>query len=623
MQGLRVSCVPSSTRLIMPLIFKQVEAENHTDFHVLAIAERDASYVIRLLFMCSHLRDRSEKTIQPTYPISQEKVREAAQNIVRNSGWIPKNTKTVFRSSENVWVQVPHAVTTTGVAVVKNTSAYHVVLNAWAYMLDIPINHTHVRTVCRLSDPLYVGTLKLINLALNGRMDSYTIRCFLLEMEYGLIATGQRLSKIEDANERENQRRVLDGTRAFLMNEVIFGRLIEDLRASADQAQAQGISTTSPSQPRSATIDPVGLKTAVDIINDIKLPLPTGPQPLPTNIADWIAKFQKSHGEFMARMKRKGNFPLKIGEEAELLDTQVFSAIGAIWRPLWNKNIKFSFATPNSCLLHRKKELMGAETRAIAGIGGEYPLILPLLGHGDDFLTGHEQLDIDKKKAEEAKNKGAPKEVGKKSSETLGHYVLIVADRVTEDNVWLRLWDSFPNYSNVGAIWTIATTLVRQIGWLRYDVNTNHAVVADIPGIQGGKEEALIQPFGSNTCGLLVVLNAWAVMLNIPTIGKKRRGSLPNKEFSTIGHEILNCVMAGCYDTETIYAFMVAYGFTAKPNPTGSSQPVVQVHAMEMDDNKLKTIIAKEVNAERDARIHHIMATGACPSRSAQDRGVK
>ncbi|KAL9119528.1 MAG: hypothetical protein Q9187_003917, partial [Circinaria calcarea] len=505
-QGPHVSFVSPSSRLIMPLFFRQGEAENDTDYHALVIAEQGRSGAIRLLFMCSHLKDRSERRIMPTYPISQERLREAAQNIVRNSGWIPQNVKPDFRTSSNLWINVPHAVATTGVAVVKNTSAYQVVLNAWAYMLDIPIHGHHGRNVCQLSDPLYVGTLKLINLALDGRMDSQTIRCFLLEMEYGLIATGRRLSKIEDANERQNNRRVLDGTRAFLMNDVIFGRLMEDLRASPNQARAQGISTASLSQQPSATVDPMQLQTTMDIIKSIKPLLPQGPQPGSSNNTDWMAKFEKSHGEFVAQMEITEKFPLKIGKDAELTDTQIFAAIGAIWRPLWNKNIKFSFATSGSCILHRTKATMGVENRAIAGTGGEYPLILPLLGHGKSFLTGDEQWVIDQKKAEAAKKKGEEKQ----SSKTLGHYVLIIADRLTDtqDTVRLRLWDSLPTYANEEAIWNAASTLVRQIGWLDYNVDTNKAVVADGHTIKCRKQAALIQHPDSNTCGLLVVLNA-------------------------------------------------------------------------------------------------------------------
>ena len=625
----QVSSVSPSDSLIMPLFFRQGEAGNNRDHHVLAIAERiDQAGAIRLIFMCSHLRDRSERKEVVEFPISQRIIREATRNIVRNSGWMPNNLKPVFSGENEAWPKVPDAVATTGVAAIKDTSAYQVVLNAWAYMLDIPINTQHVRNVRQLSDPLYIGTLKLINMALDGRMDSRTIRCFLLEMEYGLNTVGRRLINVKDVDERRDQRRVLDGTRAFLMNDEIFRRLIEAFRTNSNQAPAQGISRASSSEKPNAGVGPVegtgggpdkpadtqtpteaNSNTTMDLIKNIKPPSPKGPQTEPMIETNWMEKFRSSHDPFVAQMKKVKQYHLKIGKNIELSDEQVFSAIGAIWYPLWQKGVRFCFATPSTCIMNRRLEKLVVGNRAIAGTGGQYPLILPLLGHGNNFLTGEEQAE------EEEKMKKKGKSVNKKLKNDpvtgwaiqggLGHHVLIVADRVTteDDTIRLRLWDSFPTHTDKGAIWGAANTLVRQIGWLDFGVENNAAVVVNPKAILTSQEEALEQPSDTNTCGLHVILNAWAVMLNIQTTGLRREGSISDKVFCKIGHEVVNCVMAGCYDTETIQSFMVAYGFAANPNNADPKQSPVQVNAVRMEEDQLEVIIQDILDHEREEKV--------------------
>ena len=618
-----VTAVSPSDSLIMPLFFRQGEAGNNRDHHVLAIAERIGHHGrIHLSFMCSHLRYRSEKKEVLEFPVRQEIILEVAQNIVRNSGWMPNNMKPIFNDS--YWQIVPDAVATTGVAAVKDTSAYQVVLNAWAYMLDIPINTRHARNVRRLSDPLYETTLAAINMALDGRMDSRTIRHFLLEMDYGLNTHGRRLGKIGDVDERQNQRRVLDGTRAFLMSDEIFDRVIKAFRASPNQALAQGISRASTSEKPNVVVGPAEgtggvskqpagtqsptkaeIQQISDLLTAIKPPPSKDPQPGPTIKTDWIAKFRSSHRSFMTQMRKVKPFPLKIEGNIELHDEHIFSAIGAIWHPLWEIDVKFSLATSSTCMMNRHLDRLPVSSRAIAGTGGQYPLIIPLLGHGDNFVT-NEELSEEQIAADEKKDKNKKPKQGEWIVEG-GHYVLIVADRIAPegDNIRLRLWNSFPTYTTEAAIRPVATTLIQQIGWLDFDMETNTPVVAS-PNLMFEAQHALVQPQGTNSCGLHVVLNAWAVMLNIQTTGSRREGVRSDNDFCKIGNEVLNCVMAGCYDTETIRSFMVAYGCAVNPDNANSSQPLVQVNAVRMTDAILTPIIRAIIDEEQVVRFTSI-----------------
>ena len=109
--------------------------------------------------------------------VSMSEILTRAQQIIRNSGWLDENRSTteVPYTITSFPKRVPHQVG-------ENSCALHVILNAWAVILDIPIQATLLRRGRIESDKFDVASLtflrqgfNLVNLALEGYMDSVTI----------------------------------------------------------------------------------------------------------------------------------------------------------------------------------------------------------------------------------------------------------------------------------------------------------------------------------------------------------------------------------------------------------------------------------------------------------------
>lgn len=263
----QATCVPRAIkRFIMPLTFgggiqnppldkEGADAEESTaDYSVLAAAEYSSqgkeSISIRLIFWYSKPRYIGQEGANAAaLPLSEELIRETARSIVRNSrftlGLRPK-----FDSENEEWRPVPDAMVSGSV----ETSPYHLVLHAWAYMLDIPIKARHTREVNTVNDVLYTQTRELINLALRGSLNLETIRWFLLEVGYALDRPGPRLNQklIQTKNAEGLEAQKEDDVRscrAYLMNEVVFNKIISDLRSDKDVKHIRPIGVSKVGDP--------------------------------------------------------------------------------------------------------------------------------------------------------------------------------------------------------------------------------------------------------------------------------------------------------------------------------------------------------------------------------------
>ncbi|KAL9111092.1 MAG: hypothetical protein Q9187_007974, partial [Circinaria calcarea] len=160
----QATCVPRSKRFIMPLIFgnglpnpplnkKGAVAENNTaEYSILAAAEQlsnnGVTITIRLIFWYSKARDVAEAGASTaTSPLSEGLIRRTAQSIVRNSNF-SLGRKPIFDNENEEWRPVPDALVRGSL----ETSSYHLILHAWAYMLDIPIQAHHTREVNTMDD---------------------------------------------------------------------------------------------------------------------------------------------------------------------------------------------------------------------------------------------------------------------------------------------------------------------------------------------------------------------------------------------------------------------------------------------------------------------------------------
>ena len=218
-----------------------------------------------------------------------------------------------------------------------------------------------------------------------------------------------------------------------------------------------------------------------------------------------------------------------------LWDDQVMTSIGVVWDALRQNDILFA-VSPLEDLQHcRKKGDTGIECKVALGPN---PFIIPLTLW-----------------SEESPNVGQ-----------LGHHLLAVAQVTDRGPIKIKLMDSSPGRIAKQHIQAVIAGLIMYSGWLGKDGKRPRRVW---PAIEFDEcvvpEQELV-----NACGLNVVLNAWAEMLNI-SINRSRHRVKACKdgyeELAESAHflrqaiEIFDLAISGHMDTETILAFMIWYGY--------------------------------------------------------------
>ena len=148
--------------------------------------------------------------------------------------------------------------------------------------------------------------------------------------------------------------------------------------------------------------------------------------------------------------------------------------------------------------------------------------------------------------------------------------------------------------------------LVTNSGWLGVDIYGNPLAVQ--PNFVLEENQTVPDQQGINTCGLYVILTAWAQMLNIPITNsltkdeKVRRRANRNwrsyKQFHTTAIEIINLALAGYMDSETVQAFFNVYGYSDKRLHEEAGRPAAEqlrrVHAVRMTATTLGDAIEDE-----------------------------
>lgn len=177
--------------LIMPLLFnpdddpippqmmgKKIGAVRSEDGHfLLVIAERKSANANEVTL---RIMDSAPGSM------SSNVYRAAAQNIVRYSGWMG-----VDRAGKPLAVKPQFTEEIVNVPLQSDdvSCGVHVIFNAWAYMLGIPITPNAVRG----NRSLYKEGRDLINLALTGCLNIQTIQAFLNSYRYSQPQSQQSL----------------------------------------------------------------------------------------------------------------------------------------------------------------------------------------------------------------------------------------------------------------------------------------------------------------------------------------------------------------------------------------------------------------------------------------------
>ena len=171
----------------------------------------------------------------------------------------------------------------------------------------------------------------------------------------------------------------------------------------------------------------------------------------------------------------------------------------------------------------------------------------------------------------------------------LGHLVLAVAKRSSSGSKDIRIVvrDSLVGHVNKDVVRLKASTIAKGSSWIGHNDEGNPASQNPEHPFSYSFVDRIVpqQPKASNSCGLSTILNAWAVMLGIPTHQEvKRRSGRSSKDYLIDGLEIVNLALSGFMDSRTIQAWMNVYGFSKRQNPRDSDEgPSFQINAVSMN----------------------------------------
>ena len=610
-------------------------ADNTVGHFVLAVAERvpSSGNGVRLRFWDSAPGAAGRNSIRGT-----------ARQIVRNSGWLPPDVWPMFVNDED-WAESPrqHGL----------SCGLHVVLNAWAYMLNIPINPKQSNF---MKGNFYHEALEIINLALRGLMDATTIRAFLQSYDYAVPRRFEDAQRQETSTMPDVRRDMHHLPQTTLINEEILGRIINRLenlaasQASAEEAQryhgpralgqkprkkptppgpideppSHGGSSPpktpplrkqtppkqGPSLPRSRKTSPRKTSSSTRGTSSAGPPKSGTSSPPGSRLTweellrDGIARHrdnarQEEEEKKMTEEPKEDLHLLLEKESGALDDDHVSYAIASIWHGLrvgsTDKQAGFAFGEPMTFRLNR------TSAAGMPAVGSPYPLIIPMLFPRNEYPQEEGQ-----KRVREQKAKGGFQNVNTNRVGGVGHFVLGIAER-TENDVRLDYMDSAQGSISPETIKRTARALVSNTGWMGIDASGN--ILPATPNYIIEITRLVPAQRLRNNCGFHVIINAWAYMLGIPIhrdITRRRlaiRGEAKHDaQFYVVGKRIMNLALRGHMDSRTIQAFFNVYGYSKQQDPNNQDQRVRDVNAQRMNLEILHNIVEdlreQEVAAE-------------------------
>ena len=554
-------------------------------------------------------------------------IRRVARNTVRHSGWLgdiwPR-----FDESEEYWVDV--------LAQSGNKSGEHTVLNAWAYMLDIPLATTRERG---LGYSFYGKVREMIVLALRGQLDSLTIRAWLQHSKY---AVDEPLSQLQESQAQQpDLPNKLRNMQTVALNQDAFNQIVKEM-----YAQEQDGKQTHTMKWDDVTVEPHGQHIDLKVLPSVTLP-PSGQYSI-----SWQDPAFEQYPAF--RQHLVSTQDLVVRQDSALASSQDSNASSSTiyrsvkppspadaspktWRQSLDQGLALNIAESvytsrdpnnawkNATVIRRRSEL--DDYNVVVGIAPIWEGIKRLGRPDFDFAYagtdifaaggGLEEvgavgewsrfimpLYFSKIDPRELENQGK----GKPIIDDVGHLLLCVAELVdvTEAGerptmtVQLEILDSRPGTVFKEDILREAKIKIRDSGWLgkkgrRASIKYN-PVFRNVP-----------RQVGINTCGLHTILNAWAYMLGIPIYsGPLRRGQdnttlddATDSRFVNLGHEIVNLALKGFMDSATIQAFFHVYGYSVEQRFGDPTRAAVLVHAIGMNLEKLVRTLRRRRMVEK------------------------
>lgn len=515
-------------------------------------------------------------------------IRRVARNIVRYSGWLG-DTWPRFDANEEYWEEVLEQ---SGI----NRCGEHTVLNAWAYMLEMPLAPTRKGALANSS---YEEIRRLMRLALLGQLDSLTIRAWMQHYKYAVHEPLSQLQQTQIQNPGLPNK--LRNMQTVALNENAFNELVNDMHTQ-EQASNQGHATiwgAVPVPPNSTTIQKS--ENARKVATRVTLPsagqgqvagpsgsstgtartppLPQTSIPTPRNWKEKLVRSVAHHRALREKNPRTTRDTLKdastIVDSSRMADFDVVLGIAPIWeglKRLGRADFDFTYAGMDMFS-------PGGGQRGVGAVGRWSRFIMPLF--------------ISSTKAEALEDQGK----GQGKINSVGHLLLCVAELVDDQpmTVQIEILDSRMGTVNPRQIEARAQTIINDSGWL---------------GANGSETRIVYRPYisrqvprqvGVNTCGLHVIFNAWATMLGIPIYPSllrrgRRRGDVndaTDQGFLRRGLEIVNLALGGFMDSATIQAFFNHYGYSVEQRFRDPARAVIPVKAVGMNQDKFRRTLEK------------------------------
>ena len=518
-------------------------------------------------------------------------IRRVARNTVRNSGWLG-DTWPSFDADEEYWMDVLEQS--------GNRCGEHTVLNAWAYMLEIPLAATRDR---RLGFQSYQEVRKMIDLALRGQLDSLTIRAWMQHSRYAVEEPFPQRQQDQTENPglpRPLPTRPLRNMETVALNEYAFNEIIDEMYMQEQVSNQNHASYWSavevPAKPDGATTQQS--RQAPKVASGIALPpkqapvtsisrtqsisaspagpaekSPTTPTAIPTP-KNWR---QSLHRGLIVNNAYKVKYPRKTGGTrknasiipsfSDIAKDDVILAIAPIWeglKRLGRPDYHFTYAGMDVLSIKTGQPTVGA-------VGGWSRFIIPL------FLS---------REGKALENEGQ----GRGKGQHPGHALLVVAELVDDRpmTVQLQVYDNGVHNDLQQSVEPEAKRIINRSGWLGANQSTASITY------RTSMVQMVPHQVGENTSGLHVILNAWAYMLKIPLHSRPlRRGRTETDRFDAKdtkflrqGLELVNLALSGFMDSATIQAFFQVHGYSVEQRFGDPSRAVIPVYAVGMNREK-------------------------------------
>ena len=293
---------------------------------------------------------------------------------------------------------------------------------------------------------------------------------------------------------------------------------------------------------------------------------------------------------------------------SNLSDDDVINAVGSFWIALKDQGSIFGYGTAGLFKNGRDGSL-GLMANGVVPFSNKF--IMPLLFTVDEqeamtAIKKHREKPVKTSslgpkprgviKTRNGKSKKlAPSSKHSDSSEPdskcIGHFLLAISTTEQDDTISTTLLDSYPGYVTLSETTLAYRGLVTHSGWLGRNPDGTAATRA--PNFTAALTPTVPIQQGGNTCGLYVILNAWASMFDIPITANPRRRVRDwssYEKFRSLALEIVNLALRGYMDSRTVRAFMVVYGYAKKT----AAQNAPRIDAARMERDTLSNALADQ-----------------------------